>query len=127
MKPLTRPAELDAAIAAHAGALLAGNAKTAEKYVDKAALGAHREIVAELERKGPFPKYQDLALARIGFQFMSKIRFEGPRGKVLLLNRWRKAADDQWQLAKLEDISSKRSPWSDIPELAAARVENGDA
>jgi hypothetical protein len=127
MKPLSRPAELDAAIASHAGALLAGDAKTAEQYVDKAALGAHREIAAELARKGPFVKYQDLALARIGFQFMSKIRFEGPGGKVMLLNRWRKDANDQWQLAACEDMSSKRSPWSDIPTLAAARAENGDA
>lgn len=119
--------ELADAIVAYASALRAGDSSKSEQYVSEAALPAHRAIAAEVARKGPFESYQDLALAKIGFQFMSKLRFENLHGKVLILVRWRKEPDGKWQIASAEDISSKRSPWSDIPTLQQARSGNGNA
>ncbi len=114
------------AIAAHARALEVGDAAAADKFVAERARDAHRAMVADLKRKGALARCRALALAKIGMQFMSKLRLEGGAEEATLLNRWAQDADGRWRIAACEDISAMRSPWSKIPELADAGTERSD-
>ena len=66
---------------------------------------------------------EPLALAKIGAQYMSKMGIETAGGKRRVLFRWRREDDGRWLIAEVEDISEKRSPWSDIPDLVAAAAQ----
>lgn len=105
-------AELKDQIAAHAGAVIAGNHAAADAFVLPAKLDAWSAIAASLKQLRP-KDFELMACARIGQHFMAKTRFNGPAGSVTLLVRW-KNADGQWKIADAEDITGKRSPWSDI-------------
>ena len=125
-------AELREAIATHAAALAAGDSATAEKFVLPQALETHRQAAAEIARIAKPVKVETLALAKVGFQYISKIRFTGNETAMRrVLYRWRKEADGKWVIVSVEDTTGKRSSWSDIPDLAAAvaqaRAENGNA
>jgi hypothetical protein len=114
------------AIAAHTRALEAGNVAAAERHVADRAREAHRTIMSELKRKGALAQCRELALAKIGMQFMSKLRFEGGAESATLLNRWTQDEDGAWRIVACEDISAMRSPWSKIPDLADAGTERSD-
>ncbi len=114
------------AIAAHARALEAGDAPAAERHVADRARDAHRTIVTDLKRKGALKNCRELALAKIGMQFMSKLRLEGGAEEATLLSRWAQDADGAWRIVGCEDISALRSPWSKIPDLADAGTERTD-
>jgi hypothetical protein len=120
--------ELNERIAAHAEALARGDDRAAEEFVSPAALDEYRGAVAGLGARRPFASTTPLALARIARQYISKIALDGARGRTKLLLRWRQDSDGSpWKLASLEDLTGKRSPWSDIPHYAAAQsgVSNG--
>ncbi len=55
---------------------------------------------------------------------MSKIRFLTDGAPLLMVNRWREE-NGAWRIAESEDLSGKRSPWSDIEVPAALRSANG--
>ncbi|MGC2493979.1 hypothetical protein [Candidatus Binatus sp.] len=125
--------DLREAIATHAAALAAGDSATTEKFVLPQALETHRQAAAEIARIAKPVKVETLALAKVGFQYISKIRFSGGNETAMrrVLYRWRKEADGKWVIVSVEDTTGKRSSWSDIPDLAAAvaqaRAENGNA
>jgi hypothetical protein len=131
MKKLDDITDLRDAIASHAAALAVGESTTAERFVLPQALETHRQAAAEIARVPQPAKVETLALAKVGFQYISKLRFTNDGAMRRVLYRWRKEADGKWQIVSVEDTTGKRSSWSDIPDLAAAvaqaRAENGNA
>jgi hypothetical protein len=118
---------LNQRIAAHADALARGDDRTAEEFVSPAALGEYRAAVAGLSARRPFSVSAHLALARIAFQYVSKIALDSASGRTRLLIRWRQDRDGgPWMIASAEDLTGKRSPWSDIPTLTAAQSGNSN-
>ncbi|MGH7949989.1 MAG: hypothetical protein ACREQF_12240 [Candidatus Binataceae bacterium] len=116
--------ELVEQIEAHAGALAAGDAAAAESHVAAEALEAHRAIFSARGSTGTFEGCEALARAKIGSQFMSKIRLSGGGEGLTLLNRWKKSADGKWRIVEIDDLSTKRSGWSDIAPLGVSRSES---
>ena len=131
MKKLDDITDLRDAIATHAAALAAGDSTAAEKYVLPQAIETHRQAAAAIARIPRPAKVETLALAKVGFQYISKLRFTNADAMRRVLYRWRKEADGKWVIVSVEDTTGKRSSWSDIPDLAAAvaqaRAENGNA
>ena len=123
--------DLHEAIASHAAALASGETAAAEKFVLPQAIEAHRQAAAEIARLPRPVTVETPALAKIGFQYMSKVKFINGDAMRRVLNRWRKEPDGHWLIVGVEDTTGKRSPWSDIPDLAAAAAqapaENGHA
>jgi hypothetical protein len=115
--------ELEKSIEAHAMAVAQGNLEGAKKFLSNGENLPHDEFVSKI-RKGAIKSYIKLGRARIGQQHMSKIRFITDREPLLMVNRWR-AEDGTWRIADSEDLSGKRSPWSDIEVPAALRSANG--
>jgi hypothetical protein len=116
---------LDERIAAHGAALTAGDDRSAESFVSPSALEEYGAVMRGAGAHRPFERGEPLALARIGAQYVSKIRLHGHNATVTLLVRWRQETDGgRWVIAATEDLSGKRSPWSDIPHYAAQRTEN---
>jgi hypothetical protein len=135
MKRVDDTTELRGAIAGHARAIAAGEIAAAEKFAHRDAIDAYREVAGEISRLvGPLV-VEDLALAKIGAQYISKLRIVGAGAHRRVLYRWRREVDGKWVIAGVEDTTNKRSPWSDVPTLAAAaaqvrgekRGENGNA
>ena len=123
--------ELREVIAVHAKAIASGESAAAEKFVSRNALDAYREVASEIALlSGPL-EVETLALAKIAAQYISKLKIVGVGGYRRILYRWRREADGKWMIAGVEDITNKRSPWSDVPELSAParqlRAENGNA
>jgi len=131
MKKLDDITDLHDAIATHAEALATGDSATAEKFALPSAIELHRQAAAEIVRIAQPRKVETLALAKVGFQYISKLRFTNDTAMRRVLYRWRKEADGKWVIVSVEDTTGKRSSWSDIPDLAAAvaqaRAENGNA
>jgi hypothetical protein len=131
MKKLDDITDLREAIATHAAALAAGNSEKAEAFVLPGAIETHLQAAAEIARIPQPRKVETLALAKIGFQYISKLRFTNGDAMRRVLYRWRKEAEGKWAIVSVEDTTGKRSSWSDIPDLAAAiaqvRAENGNA
>jgi len=117
--------ELREAIAEHAAALAAGDSAKAEAFAHPDAIETYRQAAAEIARIPQPVKVETLALARVGFQYISKLRFTGAGAMRRVLYRWRKEGDGKWRIAAVEDTTNKRSPWSDIPDLAAAVAQAG--
>ncbi len=131
MKKLDNIDDLRETIATHAAALAAGDSAMAEKFVLAQAIEAHRHASAEIFRISKPVTLEKLALAKVGFQYISKLRFTNGGAMRRVLYRWRKEADGKWRIVSVEDTTGKRSSWSDIPDLAAAvaqaRAGNGNA
>jgi hypothetical protein len=131
MKQVDDTTELRGAILAHANAIAAGATAAAEGFAHRDAIDAYREVAEEIARlSGPLA-VEDLALARIGAQYISKLRIVGAGAHRRVLYRWRREPEGKWVIAGVEDTTNKRSPWSDVPTLAAAaaqaRLGNGNA
>src|ERR1700693_256782 len=115
--------ELEDAIDRHARAIVAGDGSAAKAFLSSAASQSHDEFVSKIT-KGSIKSFVKLARARIGMQHMSKIRFITEGEPLLMVNRWREE-NGTWRIADSEDLSGKRSPWSDIEIPAALRSANG--
>jgi len=115
--------ELDKAIDAHARAVVAGDLPAASAFLSPSANDSHSQFVSKIA-KGSIREFIKLGRARIGVQHMSKIRFLTDAEPLLMMNRWRQE-DGAWRIADTEDLSGKRSPWSDIEIPAALRSANG--
>ena len=111
------PPELNQRINAHAQAMIAGDDRAAEAFVTSTGQAAWQAASASAASQRPFKNFGLLACAKIGMQFMAKTRFFGERGASTLLIRWKKI-DGAWMIAEAEDITGKRSPWSDIPHYS---------
>ena len=125
--------ELDNAVEAYARAFMAGDRDGAERFVTEAGLEGHRTAMAAAADKRPLDSFEVLARAKIGFQQIAKICWNSPGAKpgaknVLLQIRWSQQADKSWKIVDVEDLTVKRSPWADIPPLAAVMGSgNGNA
>jgi hypothetical protein len=104
------PDSLYQAISAYAEAIIRGDAGAGSKQVATEALASHREAFARAAEKEPWEDYQLIARARLGFQYIAKVRFHGSSGDLVLQCRWREAAGGAWQIAEIADIGL-RSPW----------------
>jgi len=114
MKPRVEAPGLLEAIAAHALAVLAGEAGAAEGCVAPAALAAYRLAITEAMRGGPFDRHVAPGLARLGTQYISKVRFAGARGSALMQIRWRRDGGSRWLIAEAEYFAPGRTPWSGV-------------
>jgi len=113
---------LEKRIDEHAGAIVAADAAAAESFVTPGGSPSHDEFIAKV-RKGAIKSYVKLARGRVGQQHMSKIRFITDGEPLLLVSRWREE-NGTWRIADSEDLSGKRSPWSDIEVPKALRSFN---
>jgi hypothetical protein len=116
--------ELDKAIDAHANAIAAGDVPAAKTFLS-VANPSHDDFVAKAA-KASVKEVIKLGRARIGAQHMSKIRFLTDGEPLLMVNRWREE-NGAWRIADTEDLSGKRSAWSDIEIPTALRSANGAA
>jgi hypothetical protein len=112
--------ELDKRIARHARFLIASDDRAAEAMVAPPGLATWRLVAAAISARRPLDRYELLACAKIGMQFIAKTRFSGASGALTLLIRW-KQMDGNWMIAEAEDISAKRSPWSDLQHYSRER------
>ncbi|MDO8432439.1 MAG: hypothetical protein Q7S58_08535 [Candidatus Binatus sp.] len=125
--------ELHGAIAAFREAIARRDTSVAEKFVAAAAstLEAYRQAAAEIAKLPDPIAVEALGLARIGGHFISKLKIESGARTLKFLYRWRREPDGRWLIVAVEDISNKRSSWSDVPDLKTAaaqvRAENGNA
>ena len=126
-------AELHSAIAAHLSAIAELDVAGAEKFVatNSTTLEAYRQAASEIAKLPTPIKVEALGLARIGRHFMSKLKIGSDSQTLKFLYRWRQERDGKWLIVAVEDISNKRSSWSDVPDLKTAvaqvRAENGNA
>jgi hypothetical protein len=134
MKPQVKVPELAEAIAAHARTVLAGDTGAAEGHVAPAALEAYRPAMKEAMRQGPFDRHSTLGLARLGSQYISKVRFAGARGSALMQIRWARDGERRWVIAEAEYFPPGLTPWTGVgrPRPAAwpalsPRMESDDA
>jgi hypothetical protein len=118
--------ELNLRIEQHANAVIARDDHLAESFVAPAGLDAWRTAVAAIGDQRPLRGFELLACAKIGRQFIAKTRFEGGSDPLTLLIRW-KDIDGIWTIADAENITGKRSPWSDIPHYANERRGSSNA
>lgn len=122
MKGMAKIPALEDAIAALINALATGDAQAAEALVSASARDAFKGLSGTAFGSGPAQSIERLGFARIGFHYMMKLRFIAGGATITWLLRWREE-DGRWRLASIEDLSGKRSPWSDVPTLANARRE----
>ncbi|HXN87367.1 MAG TPA: hypothetical protein VN867_14935 [Candidatus Binataceae bacterium] len=117
--------ELDKAIGDHARTIVAGDLASAEAFLSDDARESHRQFASKIAN-GSIKGFIALGRSRIGFQHISKVRFLTEREPLLILNRWREE-NGAWRIASTEDLSGKRSPWSDIETPAALKRDNHHA
>ena len=126
MKGMPKIPALEESIAAFIDALSRGDVRAAETLVAAQARQAFSEIAGAALAKGPAQKPERIGFARIGFHYMMKVSLLSVGAQVTWLLRWREE-NGAWRLASIEDLTTKRSPWSDVPTLANARREVGNA
>jgi hypothetical protein len=117
--------ELEKAIEAHAAAVAAGDLVGAKAFLSTGESQPHDQFIGKI-KKGSIKEIVKLARARIGEQHMSKLRFLTDGEPLLMVNRWREE-NGGWRIADTEDLSGKRSPWSDIEIPKALRTANDAA
>ncbi|MGH8013543.1 MAG: hypothetical protein ACREQ4_13685 [Candidatus Binataceae bacterium] len=106
---MTIPSELLAAVDAHCNAIVANDERVAEALVDAHARPAHRAAIARVAEMRPFTHAVTLARARVGFQYIVKVRISGSKGRLDLQNRWYET-NSEWRIVEIEDLGV-RSPW----------------
>ena len=104
------PPELDAAVAVHAAALVAGDDQIATKFAGDRAAAEYGAAMKRAASMRPFSSYDVIARARLGFQYLVKLRLHGSAGDLNLQNRWREVNGGDWRVVEIEDLGL-RSPW----------------
>jgi hypothetical protein len=126
VKGMPKIPALEESIGAFIDALSKGDASTPEAYVSDQARDTFRSLAASALANGPAQSAERVGFARIGFHYMMKLRFRSSNRTLTWLLRWREE-DGAWRLASIEDLTDKRSPWSDVPTLVNARREVDNA
>jgi hypothetical protein len=116
--------ELEKTIDTHTQAIVRGDLAAAKVFLS-GENDVHDQFVAKI-KKGSIKEIIKLARARIGEQHMSKIRFLTDGESLVMVNRWREE-NGAWRIADTEDLTGKRSPWSDIEVPKALRSANSVA
>ncbi|HTJ10324.1 MAG TPA: hypothetical protein VL393_11610 [Candidatus Binataceae bacterium] len=114
MRPPVKAPELLEAIAAHARAVLAGDVGAAEGYVAPPALDAYRLAISDAMSLGPFDRYTAPGLARVGAQYISKVRLANERASALMQIRWARDGAERWLIAEAEYFPPGRTPWTGV-------------
>lgn len=104
------PGELREAVAGHAGAVIEGNEASAEGWVEGLALEGHRAALKHAAEIRPLRNFELIAHARLGFQFIVKVRFHGAGGNLPLQVRWRRQNGSGWRIVEVENLN-EHSPW----------------
>ena len=118
---------LDERIIAHGKALIAESGDAAASaFVAQSARESYHAALAAIAPMRPFENFETIALAKLGFQYISKLRLSGAHGTAKLLVRWKPADGGEWVIAGAEDISAKPSPWSDIQHYTSERGGNSN-
>ncbi|HEU4369997.1 MAG TPA: hypothetical protein VFV05_17370 [Methylomirabilota bacterium] len=106
-EPRAALGELAAPLEAHLRALARADVDAVRREV---AAGAGPEVAgAYAALPGPFERAEVVGCARIGVQRVVKLRLQGPRGRVLLQERWLPSADG-WRLAAVEVTGTEPAP-----------------
>jgi hypothetical protein len=117
------PGELRDAIASHAHSLIKGDSADAEKWVEGPGLEGYRAAVALAPEMQRLESFDVIAHARLGFQFIVKVRFHaGNNFKLPLQVRWRKQNDTAWRIIEVENLNS-HSPWRKPDKPKAVNVD----
>jgi hypothetical protein len=117
------PGELRDAIASHAQSLIKGGSADAEKWVEGPGLEGYRAAVAPAAEMQPLESFDVIAHARLGFQFIVKVRFHaGNNFKLPLQVRWRKQNGTAWRIIEVENLNS-HSPWRKPDKPKAVNVD----
>ncbi len=122
MKSLTQTPELDRAIEAHGRAL--ENGSSLAEFIAADARERYRAVMDPVLDDGSLAGFHPIGKARIGFHYISKVRFTRAGRFVTLLNRWRDEGGS-WRIVEVTDLSGRRSGWSD--DAPPPRTENGHA
>ncbi|HTT74641.1 MAG TPA: hypothetical protein VMF50_01510 [Candidatus Binataceae bacterium] len=119
------PDSLYQAVTAYAESIMKGDMDAGSKLVAAGAMVSHRETFASAAEKQPWNDYDLIARARLGRQYIVKVRFHGSSGALTLQCRWRESAGSGWQIAEIADIGL-RSPWlKPEPGEESMRKANG--
>ena len=117
------PPELEAAMTAHAAALVTGDERGAAALVDARAAAAAGAAIARAASMRPFGRYGVIARARLGFHYIVKLRLTGRAGATMTLqNRWHRESGGAWRLIEIED-AGLRSPWTKPDEAIAMKAD----
>lgn len=117
------PAKLADAVAAHAAAMVAGDDSGAVKFVNDRAAAAFEAAIKRGASMRPFTGYEVIARARLGFQYIVKVRLYGSGDDLTLQIRWHQQGNGAWRIVEVEDLGL-RSPWKK-PEPDATVNVNG--
>lgn len=104
------PGELRDTVARHARAVIEGDEASAEGWVEGSALEGHRAACKSAAGIRPLKNFELIAHARLGFQFIVKVRFEGAGGSLALQVRWRLQSETRWRIVEVENLN-EHSPW----------------
>jgi hypothetical protein len=118
------PAALGQAMATYADAIIRGDTEAGLLWVGPSALETHREAFERAQRMQPFDGFEVIARARLGFQYIMKVRFHGAEHEMTLQCRWREENGGGWRVAELDDVGL-RSPWLK-PESETPRTRTAD-
>jgi hypothetical protein len=116
------PPELLDAVATHARAAAASDLALASSFVDETAAEAHGEALVGFGDLGREIGYAVIARARIGSQFIVKVRFDGAARSLTLQIRWRLDGAANWRIVEVNDLATHR-PWK-RPEKPEAVISN---
>ena len=101
---------MEQAVAEHAAAIVTGDDRGAAKFVDDRAAAESEAAIRQAATLGPFDGYEIIARARLGFQYIVKLRIAGKRGDLNLQTRWHQIDGGAWAIAEIENIGLE-SPW----------------
>lgn len=120
------PDDLMQAITAYAEAIVRGDLEAGSRLVTDTpkAQESHSATFRQAARQGPWRGFELIARARLGYQYIAKVRFKGNGSDLILQCRWRQE-DRFWRIAEIAEIGS-RSPWLK-PDAPKASVESTDA
>ncbi|HKV56148.1 MAG TPA: hypothetical protein VJN94_16060, partial [Candidatus Binataceae bacterium] len=99
------PAELLEAVKRHAHALVAGDETAAALMLEERAAEAHHEAFERLGGLRPLGNFEVIARARIGFEYIVKLRLYGTGDRDATLQiRWHRDSDNAWRIVELNDL-----------------------
>ena len=104
------PPELEAAVTEHAAAMAAGDDTGAAKFASDRAAAAQGAAMKRAASLRPFNGYEVIARARLGFQYLVKVRLSGDSGDLTVQTRWHQDNAGGWRIAELDDLGL-HSPW----------------
>jgi hypothetical protein len=115
------PPELETAVGAYAAALAAGDERGAAALVDGRAAEAASVVHARAASMRLTGRIEVIARARLGMQYIVKLRLTGAAGAAMTLqSRWHREDGGAWRLIEIED-AGLRSPWKKPEGSAPAK------